>query len=133
MANSSKSYQPIATWFRYCLAITAIFNGFGAVSFAPPIYYSAANSLGLPNYVTPFPLWVLASWIFIFGVAYAWLAITAKPEYLFVAVAAACKVAIALFFFVFWLTGDLPPIVLFAASGDLLFAVIFIFWISRTH
>ncbi|HEY9877979.1 MAG TPA: hypothetical protein V6D29_05960 [Leptolyngbyaceae cyanobacterium] len=129
MSQLLNGCQPIATWFRYCLSATAIFNLFGAISFAPPIYYRTADSLGFPKYESPFLLWVLASWILIFGLAYAWLAIKAKPEYLFVAVAAACKVAIALFLIGFYLSGDLPAISLFAAAGDLLFALIFIIWI----
>jgi hypothetical protein len=47
------------------LVITAIFNLFGAISFAPPVYYPMADSLGLPKDIMPFGLWVIASWILI--------------------------------------------------------------------
>jgi hypothetical protein len=79
----------------------------------------------------PFGLWVIASWILIFGVGYAWLSVQPKPENLFVAVAAACKVAIAIFFFIFWSTGELPLISLFTGCVDFLFAIIFIFWLFQ--
>ncbi|MGL5062213.1 MAG: hypothetical protein ACRC62_19735 [Microcoleus sp.] len=117
---------PIANWFRVCLAIAALFNFCSALSFAPPLYDAVAPSLGLPPLISPFSFWVLASWISIFGIAYAWLALNPQPQTLFVAVAAACKMAIAVFFFIFWFTGDLPIIALAGGSGDLLCGVAFI-------
>ncbi|MGL5061608.1 MAG: hypothetical protein ACRC62_16690 [Microcoleus sp.] len=132
MTESQTSQQPVALWFRYCLSIAAIYNLFGAISFAPPVYYQVAESLGLPKEATPFCLWTIASWILIFGFGYAWLAVKPKPEYLFIAVAAACKLAIAIWFIIFWLTGDLPLISLFAGLGDLSFAAIFMFWLLQT-
>lgn len=129
MAESFLYPPPIAVWFRYCLAITSVFNGLGAISFAPPVYRSIAGILGLTGEVSDFSLWVIASWILIFGVGYAWLAIKAKPEKLFIAIAAACKIAIAFLFFYYWFIGELPPFALVAGLGDLVFAVIFIFWL----
>lgn len=133
MPESPVSHQPMTVWFRYCLLTTAVFNLFGAISFAPPVYYQMADTLGLPKDTVPFGLWVIASWIFIFGVGYAWLSVQNKPENLFIAVAAACKVTIAIFFFIFWSTGDLPLISLFAGCGDFLFAIIFILWLFQTR
>ncbi len=127
MAKSLVYPQPIAAWFRYCLAITAVFNGFGALSFAPPVYRLMAGKLGLTSEVSDFSLWVIASWILIFGVGYAWLAIKGKPEPLFIAVAAACKLAIAFLFFYYWFIGELPLFSLIAGVGDLILAVIFLF------
>jgi hypothetical protein len=123
---------PIAIWFRVCLAIAALFNFCGALSFAPPLYDSVAPSLGLPTQVSSFGFWVLATWILIFGIAYAWLALNPQPQTLFVAVAAACKMAIAIFFFVFWFIGDLPIIALLAGSGDLLLGIAFIVWLLQS-
>ncbi|MCU0571107.1 MAG: hypothetical protein MUF49_31650 [Oculatellaceae cyanobacterium Prado106] len=54
----SQSIQaPIATWFRACLAIAALFNLCGALSFAPPLYNLVAPSLGLSNWLR---CWVIA-------------------------------------------------------------------------
>jgi hypothetical protein len=126
----SQSIQaPIATWFRVCLAIAALFNLCGALSFAPPLYKLVAPSLGLPTLLSPFGFWVLASWILIFGIAYGWLALNPQPQTLFVAVAAFCKMAIATFFFIFWFTGDLPMLALLAGSGDLLLGIAFMVWL----
>ncbi|HEY9737460.1 MAG TPA: hypothetical protein V6D06_14300 [Trichocoleus sp.] len=133
MSVLSRNLSPIATWFRYCLLITAVFNLFGALSFAPPIYYSTAEALGLPINVAPFSLWVIASWIFIFGVGYAWLFFNPKREPLFIAVAAACKIAIAFFFFIFWALGDLPLVSVLVGCADLLFGLIFILWLLQTR
>lgn len=131
MTESPAQKQPVATWFRYCLLVTAIFNLFGTISFLPPVYYPMVNILGLPE-ATPFGLWVIASWIFIFGAGYAWMFVTAKPERLFVGVAAACKITIALCFCIFWLTGDFPLISLFVGCSDFLLAGIFIFWLLQS-
>lgn len=132
MTASPKPYQPIATWFRYCLLLTAIFNLFGAISFAPPVYYSMADMLGLPTDVSPFFLWIIADWIFIFGAAYAWLSINPKPESFFVAVAAACKITLAIFSFLFWFTNDLPLTSVWVGGCDFLFGIVFIFWLFQT-
>ncbi|MEC4887783.1 MAG: hypothetical protein SAL70_41695 [Scytonema sp. PMC 1070.18] len=133
MITSPTDSQPVATWFRYCLLFTAIFNLFGAISFAPPVYNWVVNPLGLVNGTSPFSLWVIAFWILIFGVVYAWLAIKSQPEKLFIAVAAACKMASAILFFIYWFTGDLPLSSLFAGSGDFIFAILFIFWLFQTR
>ncbi|MBD2465237.1 hypothetical protein H6G89_29950 [Oscillatoria sp. FACHB-1407] len=133
MTASPKPHPPIAPWFRYCLLLTAIFNVFGAISFAPPVYYSTADSFGLPTNVSPFSLWVIASWILIFGLGYAWLFINRTPENLFIAAAAACKFTIALFFFIFYFTGDLPLISFLVGCCDLLFSVMFIVWLLQTN
>jgi hypothetical protein len=124
---------PIATWFRVCLAIAALFNVCGAFSFAPPLYDSIASLLGLPTQISPFGFWVLATWILIFGIAYAWLAFNPQRQTLFVAVAAACKMAIAIFFFIFWFIGDLPIIAILTGSGDLLLGIAFIVWLLQTR
>ncbi|OKH50502.1 hypothetical protein NIES2101_19440 [Calothrix sp. HK-06] len=74
----------------------AIFNLFGAINFAPPVYYWVGDTVELPQDASPFGLWVIASWIFLFGVGYAWLALKPKPERLFIAVAASCKLALTI-------------------------------------
>ncbi|WP_427160421.1 hypothetical protein ACQFX9_01685 [Aliinostoc sp. HNIBRCY26] len=130
MTTSPVNQKPVATWFRYCLFLTTIFNLFGAIRFAPPVYYGA-NTVELPKDAI-FVHWVIASWIFILGAGYAWLAITAKPEKFFIAVAAACKIAIAILFFIFWFQGDLSFTFLLAGCGDLFFAFAFIFWLWQT-
>ncbi|MBD2294297.1 hypothetical protein H6G06_12560 [Anabaena sphaerica FACHB-251] len=116
-------------WFRYSLLATAIMNLAGAVIFALPIY-GKGDVFGLPN-AHPLYLWIISSWILIFGVAYFWLALTAKPERLYIAVVAACKLAIAFIFFAFWMTGDLPFITASAGGGDFFFAIIFIYWLFQ--
>ena len=125
--------QPISKWFQYCLVAAAIFNLFGAISFAPPVYYRVDDTVKLPQDASPFGLWVIASWIFLFGVGYALLALKPKPERLFIAVAASCKLALAILFTVFCSTGYLPSICLLGALGDFLFAMAFIFWLFQTY
>jgi hypothetical protein len=117
-------------WFRYLLAATALLNLGGAIAFVPPIH-SSAESSGMPS-AHPFYLWTLSSWILIFGVGYFWMALTAKPERLFIAAAAAAKLAIAVLLFAFWRVGDLPLMALFVGCADLFFAIAFIYWLFRT-
>ncbi|MEA5566734.1 MULTISPECIES: hypothetical protein [unclassified Anabaena] len=131
MNKSPVNQQPVAKWFRYCLLLTAIFNLFGAIRFAPPVYYPA-DTVILPKDAI-FVHWVIASWILILGVSYAWLAIKAKVENFFIAVAAAFKIAIAILFFAFCFRGDLPLTFLFGGFGDLFFAFAFIFWLFQTQ
>lgn len=121
----------MANWFRFTLLATAIMNLAGAVIFALPIYNQGGTS-DLPQNVHPLYLLIISSWILIFGVAYFWMAVTAKPERLFIAVAAAGKLTIALFFFLYWIKGDLPLTILSAGVGDILFAIAFIYWLFQT-
>lgn len=121
----------MANWFRYSLLTTAIMNLAGAVVFALPIY-GKGEIFGLPQNAHPLYLLIISSWILFFAVGYIWMALTAKPERLFIAVAAACKLAIAVFFFTFWIRGDLPLIIASAGSGDVLFAIAFIYWLFQT-
>jgi hypothetical protein len=118
-------------WFRYLLAATVLLNLGGAIALAPPIHSSGGRS-GLPQ-AHPFYLWTLSSWILIFGVGYFWLALTAKPERLFIAVAAAAKLAIAVLLFAFWMVGDLPLMSMLLGCADLFFAIAFIYWLFQTR
>jgi hypothetical protein len=117
-------------WFRYTLFATTIMNFTGAIVFALPIF-GRGDIFKLPENAHPLYLSIISAWIFIFGVAYLWLALTAKPERFYIAVVTVCKLAIAFFFFIFWLTGDLPLLTASAGVGDLLFALIFIYWLLQ--
>ncbi|MBD2345607.1 hypothetical protein H6G18_15820 [Anabaena subtropica FACHB-260] len=118
-------------WFRYVLISTAIFNLFGAVIFALPIFGQEKLS-ALPQNTHPLYLWIISSWIFILGVAYLWLAFADKPEPLFIAVAAAAKLAIALIFFTFWMLGELKFSFVLSGCVDLFYAMVFIYWLLQT-
>ncbi|MEJ1935167.1 hypothetical protein WDZ92_33650 [Nostoc sp. NIES-2111] len=119
------------TWFRYLLISTAIFNLLGAVIFALPLFGQQKLS-GLPQNAHPLYLGTISSWIFLFGVAYLWLAFAAKPEPLFIAVAAAAKIAIAIIFFVFWTLGELGFTFVLSGCIDLFYAIAFIYWLLQT-
>lgn len=121
----------MANWFRLTLLATSILNLAGAVVFALPIYNPGGTS-DLPQNVHPLYLSIVSSWILIFGIAYFWMAVTAKPERLFIAVAAAGKLTIGFFFFWFWIKGDLPLTILLAGIGDILFAIAFFYWLFQT-
>ncbi|HLP91080.1 MAG TPA: hypothetical protein VK184_21170 [Nostocaceae cyanobacterium] len=116
------------SWFRYCLFTTAIMNLLGAVVFALPIF-GQGDIFKLPGNTHPFYLSIISAWILIFGISYFWLALSAKPERFYIAIVAACKLAISLIFLTFWLTGDLPLLTASAGVGDLFFALIFMYWL----
>ncbi|MBD2156852.1 hypothetical protein [Leptolyngbya sp. FACHB-16] len=116
-------------WFRYCLYAAAFMNVMGSLAFIFPLV-TQSNPLSMPE-AHPLYLGTLSSWILIFGIAYAWMAFMQKPERLFIAVAAACKVAIAILFFVFWLAGDLSFLAASVGLGDLSFAIAFIYWLRQ--
>jgi hypothetical protein len=117
-------------WFRYCLFTTAIMNLMGAVVFVLPVF-GQGDIFKLPQNVHPFYLLIISAWILIFGISYLWLALSAKPERFYIAIVAACKLAIASIFLIFWFTGDLPLITASAGGGDLFFGLIFIYWLFQ--
>ena len=74
-------------------------------------------------------LWIIASWVFGFGIAYLWLARQRRPEWLFVAIGAFGKLSFVAILAVAWLTGAIP---LRGAAGglwDLVLGLMFVAWL----
>ena len=117
---------------RVALAATAVMNIGGALAFAP-ITKAGPEMLNLPGPVHPIYLWIIAEFIAVFGVAYAWCAATGSAPRLFVAAGAAGKLLFFGTLVAFWLTGALPLQAAAGGIGDLLFGGLFVFWLSRTR
>ena len=115
-------------WFRRALVATGVVNVLGALTFVPA-NRSTRELLGLPGNTDPLYLWIIASWVFGFGIAYLWLARQRRPEWLFVAIGAFGKLSFVAILAVAWLTGAIP---LRGAAGglwDLVLGLMFVAWL----
>lgn len=119
-------------WMRVAMLATAAMNCLGAFAFVPSIT-ALRNQFGFPQNVHPLYLWIIAEFIFIFGVAYAWAGFSGRASRLFVAVGAAGKLAFFGTIAAFALSGELPFKTILNASGDLIFGLLFAFWIFQTR
>jgi hypothetical protein len=122
----------LPTWMRVALLATAVMNIVGAIAFAP-LVANSRELLHLPAPVHPLYLWIIAEFILIFGIAYAWCAITARAPRLFIAVGAAGKLLFFATRALFWLAGELPLDAALGGIGDLLFGGLFLAWLVQSR
>lgn len=119
-------------WMRVTMGATALMNLVGALAFLP-----SAQALrdfgGFPDAAHPLYLTTVGLFIFIFGVAYLWVAVTGRAERLFVAVAAAGKLGFVGLLVLYGATGTLPLNAMLAGTGDLLFGLLFLLWLYRVR
>ncbi len=119
-------------WMRVDLGATAAMNLVGASAFVPGLSVLREKA-GIPLEGHPLYLWIIAEFIFIFGAAYAYCAITARAPRVFISVAAAGKLAFFATILGFWLVGDLPMMAVLVGSGDLIFGCVFLVWLAQTR
>jgi hypothetical protein len=113
---------------RRVMLAAALLNTLGAVTFIPA--FSGLRAQGhLPNDAHPIYLWMIALWIFFFGVAYLYLGITGRVEKVFIAVGAAGKLSFFGLLLGFALAGDLPFQAASSGIADLVFGTIFTVWL----
>jgi len=86
---------------------------------------------GLPVPVPRVYTTLLAIFVLLFGVAYAWLARQPVIDRPLVAFSALGKASVFAAILVFWILGDLTGRSALGAVGDLVFAVIFVNWLVR--
>jgi hypothetical protein len=117
---------------RNVLLITAAMNLFGAVLFVPLFPYFR-EFYGLPTATHPLYLWIIASWIFFFGLCYLRLAITGNRERLFLTIAAAGKISFSILMIIYWLSGEIPAIAGVGSLFDLFIGLFFVhhLWMTR--
>jgi hypothetical protein len=117
---------------RRVMLAAAVLNTLGALTFIPS--FTGLRAQGhLPNDAHPVYLWMIALWIFFFGVAYLYLGLTGKVEKVFVAVGAAGKLSFFGLLLGFALAGGLPIQAALSGIGDLIFGTIFTVWLWRTR
>lgn len=118
-------------WFRIALFATAAMNILGAFSFIP------ANRVGREQFgfpeAHPLYLWIIAAWIFAFGLCYLWMAVKQSREWLFIAIGAIGKLSFFGILLILASLGELPFRAVLGGVGDLIFGVLFVLWLSRNY
>lgn len=121
--------KPLAKWMRGTLFATAIYNVFGVLLFIPLLTFGR-RLIGIPD-AHPFYLWLVTIWIGSFGILYLWLGITARSERAFLIIAAIGKFAFFGLMLSYWLAGDFLVAAPLVASGDLICALLFTYWLLK--
>jgi hypothetical protein len=116
---------------RAALYATAAMNILGSVTFVP--HFSGLRArFELPE-SHPLYLLIIGTWVLAFGLCYLWMAVSSRRDRIFVAIGAVGKLSFFALLALFAARGDLPLAAVGAGSGDLLFGLIFIFWLIRTR
>ena len=116
---------------RWTLLATAGYNMFGVLIFVP-LLSIGRKLLGLPG-AHPFYLWLVTIWIGSFGVLYVWVAVTARSERAFIMIAAIGKFGFWSLMLIYWCRGDFPVVAPLVATGDLISALLFAWWLWKTR
>jgi hypothetical protein len=122
----------LSRWMRKLFLLTSLINMIGTLFFVPPFRFGRAL-LGLSSDVHPLYLWIIASWIFLFGVAYFYLATAGKSERLLVYIGAFGKLCFGLLLIAAWLNSEASIWAVLTALTDITLAAIFLFWLYQTR
>jgi hypothetical protein len=114
-------------FLRKVLWATVVYNIGGAAAFAFPS--SVGQLAGLPVPVAPIYSVLLAIFVLLFGGAYAWLALQPTIDRPLVAFATVGKASVFAAAIALWATGQGPVWFIPGATGDLIFAAIFVWWL----
>ena len=120
----------MSKWIRKIFLITGFVNMLGALMFVPQIGFGRVL-LGFPGDVYPVYLWIISSWILLFGIAYFYLAITVKVEKLFVLIGALGKILFGMCLIFYYLQGETSIWAVSSAFIDITLAVIFLYWLYQ--
>lgn len=118
--------------FKYSLITAFFMNLAGALTFIPS-FQTLREFGGLPEAGNPFYGWIIALWIFFFGILYLLLAFSKTEERYFVIIGALGKSSFAILLAILALTGELPIRAAFAGIPDLIIALIFFAWLNKTR
>jgi len=118
-------------WFRIVLLATAAMNILGALAFIPA-NRAGREQFGFPE-AHPLYLWILASWIFAFGLCYLWMAIKQSRERLFIAVGAIGKLSFFGILLILAGLSELPFRAVPGGFGDLIFGILFVVWLFKNR
>ena len=119
-------------WMRVVMFATAAMNILGAITFAPGAR-ALREAGGLPADGPPIYLAMIGAFVFVFGLAYLWAAITATADRLFVAVAAAGKLSFFGLLVWYWAAGALPATAPLSGMGDLVVGSLFLVWLYNAR
>jgi hypothetical protein len=122
--------ERLPRWMIAALWFTTPLNLLGAFVFSP-LSTLGLDLAGLPAEVHPLYRWTIAEFIGLFGVGYGWCAYTARAPRLFIAVAAAGKLAFFATLVSYWALGQLPFAAVTFGSADLWLGLAFAVWLWR--
>lgn len=109
------------------LFLSAAINAIGALLFVPPLP-QIRGMFGLPE-ADAFYLWLVASWILLFGLGYLAMALTGRMERGVLAVGAGAKTTFGLLVMGYVLSGVWPAQASLLAGTDLVLAIIYVRWL----
>jgi hypothetical protein len=112
---------------RKVLWATVFYNLAGALAFAFPT--SVGQLAGLPTPVAPIYNVLLALFVLLFGAAYLWLALQPTIDRPLVGFAALGKASVFVAAVVLWAVDQGPGWFIPGATGDLIFALLFTWWL----
>jgi len=115
---------------RKILFLSAAINALGALFFVPPLP-QVREIFDLPE-GDAFYLWLVASWILLFGLAYLAMALTGRMERGVLAVGAGAKATFAFLVLGYVLSGAWPAQASMLAGTDLVLAVIYMRWLRAS-
>lgn len=113
---------------RGVMVLAAVVNGLGAYLFLPSAD-SLRRLVGLTVEGHPFLFSVVSAFILIMGLAYLVAGLSGRADPMFLPVAAAGKLAFFYLAGAYWAAGEFPAVVPALASTDLVFALIFLYWL----
>ena len=128
MSDATRSLDPR---MRAILVASGPINAIGALIFAPPFPF-VRDLFGLPAGHALY-LWILSTWILVFGIAYWSMGRRGRVDRTFLAVGAAGKASFAIALFALAASGDIPVTACLVGVPDLGLAVVFAGWLSRTR
>jgi hypothetical protein len=115
--------------FRRLLWAAALFNVLGALMLGFP--GSPLGQLaGLPAEVPLLYRILVAAFVLLFAGCYAWLAAQPEPHRPMVALGAIGKSAVVLIVIALWLAAEASSSSLAMVGGELVFAAVFLWWLS---
>lgn len=115
-------------WLRGVMLVAAAVNALGAYLFSPSAV-PLRRVVGLEVEGHPFLFSVISAFILIMGLAYLMAGLSGRADPMFLLVAAAGKLAFFYLAGAYWVAGAFPAIVPALASSDLVFALIFLWWL----
>lgn len=128
-AHLMENIKPVENWMRITLFATTFVNMLGAITFIPQFRMLREQSQ-FPD-AHPLYLLIISIWIFVFGAGYLWMALTRRPDKIFIAVGAAGKISFFALLVCFWLAGEFPVSTAFAAIIDLIIGIVFVVWLWK--
>lgn len=117
--------SPLPSWLRGALLTTAVLNVAVGMGFASG---RLLPLVGIPEASHPFYPLTLGLFVALFGVGYLWAALADPPERLFIGLGGVGKLGFVVLVGCLWIAGSVPLLALIGASGDLVFAALFLGW-----